>query len=129
MNAGLPVWRKITFLLLFIAASIGGNGVQAQVRLGIVGGLHSSNILETNSLSGWDTAVKKYLSPKSGFQLGIIVEVPLGSGLYFQPALTYVTKGRQYSRNNDSIAALNTDTIYNKSSVNLSYIEIPQARM
>jgi OOP family OmpA-OmpF porin len=125
MNAGLPVWRKITFSLLFIAACIGGNGVQAQVRLGIVGGLHSSNILETNSLPGWDTAVKKYLSPKSGFQLGIIVEVPLGSGLYFQPALTYVTKGRQYSRNNDSIAALNNDTIYNKSSVNLSYIEIP----
>src|SRR5580692_8714163 len=125
MNAGLPVWRKITFSLLFIAACIGGNGVQAQVRLGIVGGLHSSNILETNSLPGWDTAVKKYLNPISGFQLGIIVEVPLGSGFYFQPALTYITKGRQYTRNNDSVTALNTDTIYNKFSTNLSYIEIP----
>jgi outer membrane protein OmpA-like peptidoglycan-associated protein len=126
MNAGLPVWRKFPFLLFFLAAGIGGNSAQAQVRLGILGGLHSSNILETNSLPGWDTAVKKYLSSRSGFELGIIVEVPLGhSGFYFQPALTYVTKGRQYSRNNDSIAALNNDTIYNKSSVNLSYIEIP----
>jgi outer membrane protein OmpA-like peptidoglycan-associated protein len=126
MNAGLPVWRKFPFLLLFLAAGMGGGGVQAQVRLGILGGLHSSNILETNSLPGWDTSVKKYLSARSGFELGIIVEVPLGrSGFYFQPALTYVTKGRQYSRNNDSIAALNNDTIYNKSSVNLSYIEIP----
>jgi OOP family OmpA-OmpF porin len=126
MNAGLPVWRKFPFLLLIIAAGIGGSGVQAQVRLGILGGLHSSNIMETNSLPGWDTSVRKYLSARSGFELGIIVEVPLGrSGFYFQPALTYVTKGRQYSRNNDSIAALNSDTIYNKSSVNLSYIEIP----
>ena len=47
-----------------------------------------------------------------------------GPGL-FQPALTYVTKGRQYDRNNDSITSLLTDTIYNKSSLNLSYIEIP----
>jgi OmpA-OmpF porin, OOP family len=126
MNAGLPVWRKIPPFLLIIAAGIGGSGVQAQVRLGILGGLHSSNILETNSLPGWDTAVKKYLGGRSGFELGIILEVPLGrSGFYFQPALTYVTKGRQYSRNNDSITALDTDTIYNKSSVNLSYIEIP----
>jgi OmpA-OmpF porin, OOP family len=126
MNAGLPVWRKFPFLLLIIAASIGGSRVRAQVRLGILGGLHSSNILETNSLPGWDTSTKKYLSSRSGFELGIIVEVPLGrSGFYFQPALTYVTKGRQYSRNNDSITALNNDTIYNKSSVNLSYIEIP----
>src|SRR5580693_292772 len=125
MNAGLPVWRKLPFLLLITAACIGNSGVQAQVRLGILGGLHSSNVLETNSLPGWDTSVKKYLGSRSGFELGLILEVPLGrSGFYFQPAITYITKGRQYSRNNDSIAALNNDTIYNKSSVNLSYIEI-----
>src|ERR1700722_7604402 len=111
-------------LSLWLLAMVSGV-VRGQVRLGILGGLHSSNILETNSLPGWDTAVKKYLGSKSGFQLGVIVEVPLGSGFCFQPALTYITKGRQYSRNNDSVTALNTDTIYNKSSVNLSYIEVP----
>ena len=114
--------RKIALLWLL---AFGCGAVEAQVRLGILGGLHSANILETNSLPGWDTAVKKYLNPKSGFELGFIVEVPLGSGLYFQPAFTYITKGRQYSRTNDSITALNTDTIYNKFSINLSYIEIP----
>src|ERR1700722_7194438 len=126
MNAGLPVWRKLPFLLVILAANIGGGSVQAQVRLGILGGLHSSNVLETNSLPGWDTSVKKYLGSRSEFQLGVIVEVPLGrSGFYFQPALTYITKGRSYDRNNDSITNLQTDTIYNKTSLNLSYIEIP----
>jgi outer membrane protein OmpA-like peptidoglycan-associated protein len=117
------VMRMTLFLWLLAMVS---SGVQAQVRLGILGGLHSSNVLETNSLPGWDTSVKKYLGSRSGFELGLILEVPLvRAGFYFQPALTFVTKGRQYSRNNDSITALNTDTIYNKSSLNLSYIEIP----
>ena len=117
-----PVMRKI--ILLWLLAT-GSGVVSGQVRLGILGGLHSSNILETNSLPGWDTSTKKYLGSRSGFELGVIVEVPLGSGFYFQPALTFITKGRRYSRNNDSITALNTDTIYNKSSINLSYVEIP----
>ncbi len=124
MNAGRAVWRKLGFLLLILTA-LRGEDIRAQVRLGILGGLHSSNILETNGVPGWDTAVKKYLGTKSGFELGFILEVPLGSGFYFQPALTYITKGRQYSRTNDSITALNTDTIYNKSSVGLGYVEIP----
>ncbi|HTR30063.1 MAG TPA: OmpA family protein [Puia sp.] len=126
MNAGLPVWRKVIVVGLIFAAVLDSGGIQAQVRLGILGGLHSSNILETNSLPGWDTAVKRFLRSQTGFQLGVIVEVPFGhSGFYFQPAITYITKGRQYDRNNDSITALATDTIYNKTSVNLGYVEIP----
>src|SRR5215469_18553271 len=119
MNAGLPVWRKIICFL--IVAAVFGRPAQAQVRLGFLGGLHSANILETNNLQGWDTSVKRYLNSLSGFQIGVIVEVPLGQkGFYFQPAITYITKGRQYTRNNDSITALNTDTIYNKLSTKLS---------
>jgi outer membrane protein OmpA-like peptidoglycan-associated protein len=126
MNAGLPVWRKIVVFLLIFAAVLESGGIRAQVRLGILGGLHSSNILETNSLAGWDTSTKRFLRSQTGFQLGVIVEVPFGhSGFYFQPAITYITKGRQYNRNNDSIAALSTDTIYNKASVSLGYVEIP----
>ena len=127
MNSGRYALSAVmrTFLLLWLLA-IGSGAVRAQVRLGILGGLHSSNILETNSLPGWDTSVKKYLRSQSGFQLGVIVEVPFGrSGFYFQPAITYITKGRQYNRNNDSITALWNDTIYNKSSINLGYVEIP----
>jgi OOP family OmpA-OmpF porin len=127
MNFGryaLSTVMRIILVLWLLA--IGGGVVRAQVRLGVLGGLHSSNVLETNRLPGWDTAVKKWLGSRSGFQLGVIVEVPLGrSGFYFQPAFTYITKGRTYDRNNDSVTNLLTDTIYNKSSVNLSYIEIP----
>jgi outer membrane protein OmpA-like peptidoglycan-associated protein len=126
MNAGInafsAVMRKLVLLCLLLCHLWG----QAQVRLGILGGLHSSNVLETNNLVGWDTAVKKYLNSRSGYQLGIIVEVPIGQkGFFFQPALTYITKGRQYDRNNDSLTTLLSDTIYNKATLNLSYIEIP----
>ena len=128
MNAGInapsTVMRKMVPLLLLALAS--GIGIKAQVRLGLLGGLHSSNVLETNSIPGWDTATKKYLGSRSGFQLGIIVEIPIGhSGLFFQPGLTYITKGRKYDRNNDSVTTLETDTIYNKQTLNLGYIEIP----
>lgn len=122
-NAFFAVMRKPVLLCLL---ALGGLKAEAQVRLGIVGGLHSSNVLESNHLPGWDTAVKPFLQSRSGFELGLILEVPIGrTGLYFQPAMTYITKGRRYDRNYDSIRSLSTDTIYNKSSVNLNYIEIP----
>jgi OOP family OmpA-OmpF porin len=129
MNAGInapsTVLRKmIPLLILTLAGSI---YVQAQqVRLGVLGGLHSSSVLETNSLPGWDSAVKKYNGSRSGYKLGFILEVPIGhSGFFLQPELTYITKGRTYKKNNDSLTALATDTIYNKATLNLGYIEIP----
>ncbi|HLI94348.1 MAG TPA: porin family protein, partial [Puia sp.] len=113
-------------ILLLWLLTMGAVTAQAQARLGILGGLHSSNILETNHLPGWDTAVRKYLDPRSGFELGLIAEVPLGrKGFYFQPGIIYTTKGRNYDRNNDSVKSLQTDTIYNKTGLNLDYIEIP----
>ncbi|GGA83179.1 OmpA family protein [Puia dinghuensis] len=113
-------------LLLLLLAVISRCSLQAQVKLGIFGGLHSSKVLETNHLPGWDTTTKPFNGSRSGFQLGIIVEVPIGrSGLFFQPAFSYITKGRVYNKNNDSITASITDTIYNKQTLNLSYMEIP----
>jgi len=116
---------KRTVLLSFLALGC-CMSMQAQVRLGLLGGIHSSKVLETNNLPGWDTLTKPFQSSRSGFQLGIIVEVPIGhSGLFFQPGLTYITKGRKYNKNNDSLAALATDTVYNKQTLNLNYVEIP----
>ena len=110
------------FLLLFI----GYLPLQAQVRLGILGGIHSSNVLETNNLPGWDTATKHYERSRTGFQLGVMIEVPLGHhGFFFQPSVLYSSKGRIYDRTNDSINALLTDTIYNKQTVQLGYMEVP----
>ena len=114
-------WAPIVLLIF-----CGYHPLHAQIRLGILGGVHSTNVLETNSLPGWDTAVRKYERSRTGFQLGVMVEVPLGhQGFYFQPAVLYTTKGRNYTRNNDSLTALATDTIYNKQLLELGYIEVP----
>jgi outer membrane protein OmpA-like peptidoglycan-associated protein len=56
----------------------------------------------------------------------VILEVPIGhTGLFFQPALTYISKGRKYYKTNDSVTSLLTDTVYNKQTLNLNYFEIP----
>ena len=82
MNKLLPV------LLLSL---IGFSSLNAQIRLAIYGGLHSANVLETNNIPGWDTAVKKYYSARTGFHLGVLVEMPLGiKGLFFQPGIGYI---------------------------------------
>src|ERR1700735_3349674 len=114
LNSGAKftaVMKKVLpLLILSLACLIHGH---AQIRLGALGGVHSANVMETNNIPGWDTAVKRYESGHSGFQLGIIMEVPLGKkGFYFQPALLYTTKGRQYLKNNDSTTSANTDTVY-----------------
>ncbi|HLZ87466.1 MAG TPA: OmpA family protein [Puia sp.] len=116
--------KKWASLLLLAITSY--CSVHAQVRLGILGGLHSSKVLETNHIPGWDTTTKPFNSTRSGFQLGLILEMPIGHhGLFFQPAFTYITKGRTYDKNNDSVKSLLTDTIYNKQTLKLSYMEIP----
>src|SRR5258708_27775828 len=123
-NAFSAVLKKRVFLLFLAIGSY--MSMQAQVRLGLLGGIHSSKVLETNNLPGWDSTVKPFQSSRSGFQLGVILEVPIGrSGLFFQPALIYTTKGRKYYKNNDSLTSLITDTVYNKQTLNLNYIEIP----
>ncbi|HEY4108203.1 OmpA family protein [Puia sp.] len=115
--------KKWVPLLLFAVTS--HCSLNAQVKLGILGGLHSSKVLETNHIPGWDTTTKPFLNSRTGFQLGVIVEIPLGHGLFFQPALTYITKGRIFDKNNDSLSTLASDTVYNKQTLKLAYMEIP----
>lgn len=98
----------------------------AQVRLGVLGGIHSSKVLETNNIPGWDTTTKPFTTSKSGAQIGVIIEIPLGhKGFFFQPAITYTSKGRKYAKNNDSATSIATDTIYARQSLNLGYIDVP----
>lgn len=123
-NANAAVFSK--WVILFFLAIGCSLHMQAQVRLGLLGGLHSAKVLETNNIPGWDTTTKPFQSSRSGFQLGVILEVPIGhSGLFFQPALTYTSKGRRYNKNNDSITSIATDTIYNKQTLEINYVEIP----
>jgi outer membrane protein OmpA-like peptidoglycan-associated protein len=128
MNAGFHLLsavlkRRVLFFLFAIGC---GAHLQAQVRLGIMGGIHSSKVLETNNIPGWDTATKPFNTNRTGFQLGIMLELPIGqSGLFFQPGLYYITKGRRYNKTYDSLTSLATDTIYSKQTLNLNYVEIP----
>jgi OOP family OmpA-OmpF porin len=111
---------------LMVIAIVCYTGIQAQVRLGLLGGIHSASVLETNHLPGWDTAVKRYETSHAGIQLGFILELPIGhKGFFFQPAFTYTSKGRKYAKTNDSVTSIVTDTVYNKRTLNLGYIEIP----
>jgi OOP family OmpA-OmpF porin len=114
------------FLPLLLLALVCLVNSHAQIRLGALGGIHSANVLETNNIPGWDSTTKKYESSRSGIQLGVILDVPLGhKGFYFQPAILYTTKGRQYQKNNDSTTSANTDTVYSKQNLNLGYVDIP----
>ena len=113
---------KILILFFLIA----GTKSEAQIRLALYGGVHSANVMEKNSLPGWDTTTGKFYAAKTGFQLGFLAEIPIGTkGLYFQPGFVYISKGRTYSKYNDSNTAVLTDTLYAQSTLNLSYIEVP----
>jgi OmpA-OmpF porin, OOP family len=113
-------------LPLLCCVFLGFSNTHAQIRLAAYAGLHSANVIETNSIPGWDTAVKKFYSSRTGFHLGILAEIPIGNrGFFFQPGIGYTTKGRQYSKYNDSITAENSDTLYSQSTLQLSYIEVP----
>ncbi|HMH21293.1 MAG TPA: OmpA family protein [Puia sp.] len=112
-------------LLLFPLMLFFYLGMQAQVRLGLLGGIHSATIQEKNNIPGWDTATKKYQSSRSGIQIGAIVEMPIGhKGFFFQPAILYTARGRQYNRYYDTVAR-KIDTIYSKQNLGLNYIDIP----
>jgi outer membrane protein OmpA-like peptidoglycan-associated protein len=120
---------RISFLsnkyLLFILLSFTGLRISAQIRLAVQGGIHSANVIEKNSVPGWDTAGKPYYSSRSGFQLGVLAEIPLGKkGFYFQPGINYSSKGRQYQKFYDT-SGISKDTLYWKSELKLGYIEMP----
>lgn len=123
-NESTANMRKVLPLLIlgFLCMLTG----KAQVRLGVLGGIHSSKVLETNNIPGWDSTTKPFQTSKSGVQLGVIIEIPLGhKGFFFQPAITYTSKGRKYAKNNDSATSVSTDTIYTRQTLNLGYIDVP----
>jgi OOP family OmpA-OmpF porin len=114
-------WTALLLLLSWILAPARG-----QVRLAAIAGVHSAQVLENNNIPGWDTSSGRYYSPLTGFELGVLLEIPLGNhGFYFQPGLNYVSKGRQYSKFNDSATAAATDTVYSQGTLTLRYVEVP----
>jgi hypothetical protein len=66
-------------LLIFFIILLVPFLIQAQVRVGLVGGPQWTSVLETNNLSGWDTEVKPYYSVKTGAHIGLMGEISLGN--------------------------------------------------
>ena len=115
-------YRCLFILLLPILVS---TSLLAQIRLAAIGGIHSSNFIEKNSIPGYDTSTGKYFSPNTGFELGVLAEIPLGKyNLYLQPGILYSSKGNQFQKFYDS-TDYQTDTLYNQYTLNLNYVEIP----
>src|ERR1700733_12001559 len=117
MNKSLSLFLLFT-IISFVSIS--------QVRLGIFGGLQSANVKESNNIPGWDTSVNRYNSARSTFHLGVMFEIPIGNnGLFFQPAIGYTSKGRQYTRYYDSTTSNSSDTAFAQNTLKLGYIEVP----
>ena len=100
----------------------------SQMRMAIIGGPNSSNVKETNSLTGWETSVKPNYSPRSGLNLGVLLDIPLSSHetrWSLQPGILYMAKGRKFFMRNDTINSILTDTISASKDFAVNYIDIP----
>jgi OOP family OmpA-OmpF porin len=121
MNLTRIIRQFLTVLLLFT----GFCRLHAQIRMAAMGGIQSSNFIQKNSIPGFDTASGNYYSPKTGFELGVLAEIPLGKyNLFIQPGIFYSAKGNQYERSYDS-SVFRNDTLYNQHTLNLNYVELP----
>lgn len=98
----------------------------AQLRLAIVAGPHSASVKETNSLPGWESAVKPLYSSRGGLNLGFLAEIPLDASgkLVLQPGFMYMAKGRKFTQVNDT-SQVATDTLNTTSKFFTNYIDIP----
>jgi OmpA-OmpF porin, OOP family len=120
-----PIRKTPLYLSLFLLSAVSLSRAQAQIRLAAIGGIHGSDFLQTNSIPGYDTANGKYYSGKTGFELGVLAEIPLEKdNLFIQPGILYSAKGNQYERSFDS-ALYHNDTLYDQHTLNLNYVEIP----
>jgi outer membrane protein OmpA-like peptidoglycan-associated protein len=115
--------KKLYALLLLTSAIHTAN---SQMRLGIMGGPQSSSVNEKNFIPGWTTNTKPYYTSRSGLNLGLIGEIPLGysNKAFFQPGIFYSTKGRKYQRSYD-INTVQTDTLFHSSTFYTNYIDVP----
>ncbi|MEO5564783.1 MAG: outer membrane beta-barrel protein, partial [Chitinophagaceae bacterium] len=112
--------RIFTLLIatLFVAATS-----YSQLRIGIVGGGHQSDILETNNLPNWNT-IKKNYSQRTGVHFGLNADLPIDKkgNFAFQPGVLFYHKGRKY---NEVLDTTLHDTLNWKRNEFLNYIDIP----
>jgi OmpA-OmpF porin, OOP family len=116
--------KNIYLLLALLCSALAS---QSQLRMAVVGGLHSASVKEDNSLPSWENNIKPGYSSRPGLNLGILTEIPLSSKnrWYFQPGILYMEKGRKFYMRNDSATAAFTDTISSSHNLGINYIEMP----
>jgi len=95
----------------------------SQLRVGILGGAHQADVLETNNLPGW-SSIKDNYSPRTGGHFGFLADLPFGksANFCFQPSVIFNTKGRKYSQSFDTNIH---DTAQLNSTEFINYIEVP----
>lgn len=115
--------KKIYALLLLSTAVYTAH---SQMRFGILGGPSSSSVIEKNFIPGWETTEKPYYTKRSGLNIGVIGEIPLGysNKAFFQPAILFMNKGRKYQRLYDT-TAVKTDTLFHSTTFYTNYIDVP----
>jgi len=105
-------------LLPLLAVAI----TRAQLRVAVVGGVHSSSVNESNNLPGWDSISNNY-SARTGVHFGFMADLPASptSKIYFQPGIVFYNKGRKYESPYDSVGDVKSFT----ASQFINYIDVP----
>jgi OmpA-OmpF porin, OOP family len=113
---------KRIYTLLFAALFFAFHS-SAQLRVGIIGGGHQSEVLEKNDLPDWNSK-KSNFSPRTGVHFGLAADLPIGKkgNFTFQPGVMFYHKGRKYAEIMDTTIH---DTLNLKSSEFLNYVDIP----
>ncbi len=113
---------KRTFTLLFLLSCFLISS-QAQLRIGVVGGVHQSDILEKNDLPNWND-IKQNYGRRTGGHFGFIADLPFGKkgNFVFQPGVIFYNKGRKY---NEVLDTTFRDTLSIDRKEFVNYIDIP----
>src|SRR5258706_6001941 len=108
----------LTAIILFFYSFSHG-----QVRVGILAGVNSSSVIETNNLTDWNS-IKDNYKPRLGFHAGFMADIPFapGSKFYFQPGVQFSTKGRKFAQSFDTTT---NDTAWHNYTQFVNYIEAP----
>jgi len=109
--------------LLLLSGLLISSATQAQLRIGILGGVHQSEILETNDLPNWEQ-IKSNYKKRTGGHFGFIADLPFGrkGNFVFQPGVIFYNKGRKY---NETLDTTLHDTLNVDRREFLNYIDIP----
>ena len=93
--------KLFTFFLFLFIASVSFS----QLRVALIGGPQSTNIIEKNSIPGWNKDISPYYTNRLGGNIGLLGELPLGSStrLFLHPGLLYQTKGRKFTGNSSIV--------------------------